>query len=92
LPPGKAGVVGRNEAAKTGQKTEAAAGFCPAPLGRSFLQDQKNIWTSPFRLHASDISWLAPVGLGTFGFMASDNPIMRHLTTPIAHSSGFSNY
>jgi membrane-associated phospholipid phosphatase len=70
-----------------------AAGFCAASWEQSLLSDQKTIWTSPWHLHAGDRNWLLPVGLGTAGLLASDKDIMRHFrSTPIAHSSGFSNY
>jgi membrane-associated phospholipid phosphatase len=83
--------AGRNRAGKIRQK--GAAGFCPAPMARSFAEDQKTIWTSPFRLHAQDTNWLLPVGVGLFGLMAADNHIMQHfVSTPVAHSDSFSNY
>jgi membrane-associated phospholipid phosphatase len=39
---------------------------------RNVLHDQKAIWTSPFHLHGRDARWLAPLGLGTAAFVATD--------------------
>ena len=73
-----------------------AAGFCLAHLEQSLVSDQKTIWTSPLHLralHTQDKNWLVPLGVGTLGLVAGDQDIMRHFgSTPIAHSSSFSNY
>ena len=37
-------------------------------LGRNFLQDQKQIWTSPMRLRFSDTEWLVPLSGISAGF------------------------
>ncbi len=39
---------------------------------KNVLHDQKAIWTSPFHLHGRDARWLAPLGLGTAAFIATD--------------------
>ena len=36
------------------------------------VQDQKNIWTSPFRLKPNDATWLVPVAGITTGLLVSD--------------------
>ncbi len=62
-------------------------------MAHSFAEDQKTIWTSPFRLRAEDSNCLLPAGVGVFGLVAADNHIMRHFVgTPLAHSNSFSNY
>jgi hypothetical protein len=38
----------------------------------NILDDQRAIWTSPFRLHGSDAKWLAPLGLSTVALIATD--------------------
>lgn len=38
----------------------------------NILDDQRAIWTSPFRLHQSDTKWLAPLGLSTVVLIATD--------------------
>jgi membrane-associated phospholipid phosphatase len=40
---------------------------------RDLLNDQKNIWSSPARLHARDIEWLAPLLLATGAAIATDH-------------------
>jgi membrane-associated phospholipid phosphatase len=39
---------------------------------KNILSDQKAIWTAPFHLHSEDARWLAPLGLGTAAFIATD--------------------
>ena len=39
---------------------------------KNILRDQKAIWTSPFHLRGRDARWLAPLGLGTAAFIATD--------------------
>ncbi|HMG74965.1 MAG TPA: phosphatase PAP2 family protein [Pyrinomonadaceae bacterium] len=39
---------------------------------KNVLHDQKAIWTSPFHLRGRDARWLAPLGLGTAAFIATD--------------------
>jgi len=84
---------GTSSGKKHRRSAAAAAGFCPAHSTQDFLADQKAIWTSPFHLHTQDKNWLVPLGVGTLGLIAADRDIMRHFgTTPMAHSSSFSNY
>src|ERR1700692_3365297 len=67
--------------------------FCAQHLAHSLLQDQKAIWTSPLRLRARDLYWLAPAAMGTAGLVLADNAILRHFGgAPMAHSNTFSNY
>lgn len=39
---------------------------------KNILQDQKEIWTSPFRLNKHDANWLLPLGAATVGLIATD--------------------
>lgn len=39
---------------------------------KNVLHDQKAIWTSPFHLRGRDARWLAPLGLATAAFIATD--------------------
>jgi Capsule assembly protein Wzi/PAP2 superfamily len=83
-------------AAKRGLET----GPCLARLGKNLLSDQKTIWTSPLHLHAlpiqsnnKDRNWLVPIGVSALGLMAADGGLMRHFgSSPVAHTSAFSNY
>src|SRR5258708_3555609 len=39
-------------------------------LGKRFLEDQKQIWTSPAKVRFSDVQWLAPAsGITAGGFL-----------------------
>src|SRR5262249_31152141 len=49
-------------------------------LGRGFLEDQKQIWTSPARLRISDADWLVPVGGFAAGLFATDREVGLHLS------------
>lgn len=39
---------------------------------KNVLRDQKAIWTSPFKLRGDDAKWLAPLGAGFAGLLATD--------------------
>src|SRR5436189_2657259 len=54
---------------------------------KNILDDQKVIWTSPFRLHGRDARWLAPLGLGTAALIATD----RRTGDEMAESTGQRN-
>src|SRR5712664_820048 len=57
-------------------------------LGKDFLLDQKQIWTSPSRLRFSDTDWLVPLSGITAGLMVTDRDFSKHLTqnpTTISH-------
>ena len=41
-------------------------------LGKEFLQDQEQIWTSPAKLRFSDAQWLVPVSGITAGLFVTD--------------------
>ncbi len=87
-------------------KKAVADDFRPRDLERSFLSDQKAIWTSPFDLHLPGLSrdgesgereqnqrWLVPFAIGTVGLIAADRDVMRHLeSSPLPHSNSFGNY
>jgi len=45
-----------------------------------FMKDQKDLWTSPARLRASDSEWLVPVAGLTAGLLAADADFSRHLS------------
>lgn len=39
---------------------------------KNILRDQEAIWTSPFHLQGKDARWLAPLGVGAAGLIATD--------------------
>lgn len=45
----------------------------------NILDDQRAIWTSPFRLHGSEAKWLAPLGLSTVALIATDRRTSEEL-------------
>jgi membrane-associated phospholipid phosphatase len=47
-------------------------------FARQLLSDQKPLWTSPARIKASDVKWLAPLAAGTAFLFTQDNSISHH--------------
>jgi Capsule assembly protein Wzi/PAP2 superfamily len=63
--------------------------------GARFLQDQRQIWTSPARLSWADADILVPVGMATGGLLATDTDFSKHLSNSpsrLSNSRSFSNY
>lgn len=63
-------------------------------LAGDFLQDQKQIWTSPAKLRFSDTEWLVPLSGITAGLFVTDSDFSRHLSqnpTTISHYKTLSN-
>lgn len=59
-----------------------------------FLQDQKNIYTSPAHIRLSDATWLVPVGGITAGLFATDSQYSASLSqnpSTLRHYKTFSN-
>src|SRR6202521_4715640 len=57
-------------------------------LGKDFLLDQRQIWTSPARLRFSDTDWLVPLSGITAGLLVTDRDFGKHLKqnpTTISH-------
>jgi hypothetical protein len=72
----------------------------PAPtlrlrdLGRNFLQDQKQIWTSPMRVRFSDTEWLVPFAGITAGLITTDHDVssgLSHDPKTISHYNTISS-
>jgi hypothetical protein len=60
-------------------------------LGSRFLQDQKQIWTSPAKIRFSDTQWLVPaIGL-TAGLITTDASYNRHLSHDPSTVSRYNN-
>jgi membrane-associated phospholipid phosphatase len=49
-------------------------------LSRRFLEDQKQIWTSPVRLRFTDTDWLVPLSGITAGLFVTDRDFSKHLS------------
>src|SRR6267378_5404692 len=57
-------------------------------LGKDFLLDQRQIWTSPARLRFSDTDWFVPLSGITAGLLVTDRDFSKHQTqnpTTISH-------
>jgi membrane-associated phospholipid phosphatase len=50
-------------------------------LGKNFLDDQKQIWTSPAKLRFADVNWLVPASGFAAGLFSTDRDISTHLST-----------
>src|ERR1700682_3245432 len=60
-------------------------------LGKDFLLDQKQIWTSPARLRFSDTDWLVPISGVTAGLMVTDRDFSTHLSRNPSTISRYNN-
>ncbi len=63
-------------------------------LGRDFLQDQKQIWTSPSRTRFSDTEWLVPLAGISSGLLATDRDVSQHIShdpKTVSHYNTISN-
>jgi hypothetical protein len=72
----------------------AAAPHSLTGLGKEFLLDQKQIWTSPAKLQFSDIQWLVPMSGITAGLFVTDVDYSKNLShnpTTISHYNTISN-
>jgi hypothetical protein len=49
-------------------------------LGKEFLQDQKQIWTSPAKIRLSDTQWLLPLSGITAGLFVTDTDYSMHIS------------
>jgi hypothetical protein len=49
-------------------------------LGKAFLDDQKQIWTSPVRLRFADADWLVPTSGFAAGLFSTDSQFSAHLS------------
>src|SRR5262245_61294792 len=48
-------------------------------LGKDFLQDQQQIWTSPAKLRLADSNWLLPVAGISAGLLVTDRDVSSRL-------------
>src|SRR5215831_17853507 len=47
---------------------------------RRFLQEERELWTSPLRIHQEDLKWLLPLGVGTAGFVLIDRKVSEDVS------------
>jgi membrane-associated phospholipid phosphatase len=77
-----------------GQEPEQASHHGLSGLGKDFLEDQKQIWTSPVRLRFSDADWLVPASGFAAGLFVTDRDVSTHLSNDpktISHYKTLSN-
>jgi len=63
-------------------------------LGKEFLLDQEQIWTSPAKIRFSDAQWLVPLSGIAAGLFVTDTDYSKHLShspSTISHYSTLSN-
>jgi membrane-associated phospholipid phosphatase len=63
-------------------------------LGKQFLEDQEQIWTSSAKIRFSDTQWLVPLSGITAGLFVTDSDFSGHLSknpTTISHYKTLSN-
>jgi capsule assembly protein Wzi/PAP2 superfamily protein len=60
-------------------------------LGKEFLLDQKQIWTSPAKLRFSDTQWLVPLSGITAGLIVTDADYTRQLSHNPSTLSRYNN-
>src|SRR5216684_7088390 len=60
-------------------------------LGKDFLLDQKQIWTSPARVRFSDTEWLVPISGITAGLFVTDHEYSKHLSRNQSTISRYNN-
>src|SRR5260370_25937900 len=58
-----------------------AASAAPGPLVRNLVDDQKAIWSSPFKARIEDLNWLGPVVGLTAGLIHADSEISSRIST-----------
>ncbi len=66
-------------AQSVGEITDTTYQSKPIWIGKSFLQDQKHIWTSPFRIKKKDLFYLLPIALATTTAIAYDEDIHSNI-------------
>jgi Capsule assembly protein Wzi/PAP2 superfamily len=66
--------------ASTGSNSRAATAS-PAGFARNFAEDQKAIWSSPFKAKIQDLNWLVPMAGLTAGLMNADAELSSRIST-----------
>ncbi len=84
----------KSDTSKTGSTQAADSQYGLYSLGKNFLGDQKQIWTSPARLRFADVDWLVPASGFAAGLFTTDRDISTHLSTnpqTISHNKTYSD-
>jgi hypothetical protein len=84
----------KNKKNSSDQDTTAASPHGVKGLGKDFLEDQKQIWTSPVRLRFADADWLVPTAGFAAGLFSTDRDVSTHLSNDpktISHNKTYSD-
>ena len=74
--------------------TSGSASAVPAQFVTNLAQDQKTIWTSPFKAKIEDLNWLVPVAGITAGLINADSELSSRISLTnafVRHSGTISN-
>jgi membrane-associated phospholipid phosphatase len=63
------------------------ASAAPVPLFKNLIMDQKDIWTSPFRVKTGDLQWLVPFAGITTGLIMTDRTASHEASRRHVNSS-----
>jgi Capsule assembly protein Wzi/PAP2 superfamily len=89
-----AGAAPKSSPSAREENSPHRAGAAPAVFLRNFADDQKAIWTSPFKARIQDLSWLAPMAGLTAGLVNADAEISSRIEgtgTFTKHTSTIAN-
>jgi membrane-associated phospholipid phosphatase len=84
----------RNEDNSNSSLSMSDSQFSLKSLGKDFLGDQKQIWTSPARLRFADVDWLVPASGFAAGLFTTDRDVSSHLSinpTTLSHNKTYSD-
>ena len=70
----------KNKKNSSDQDTTPASPHGVKGLGKDFLEDQRQIWTSPVRLRFADADWLVPTAGFAAGLFSTDRDVSTHLS------------
>lgn len=83
-----------NSNANSSQAPKRAGSHTFTGLAKDFLQDQRDIWTSPAHLRMSDAEWLVPFAGIAAGLFVTDRQVSGHLSqnpTTLQHYRDLAN-
>jgi hypothetical protein len=77
----------KKESAQEKKPESQPASAAPVPLFRNLVMDQKDIWTSPFRMKAGDLKWVVPFAGITTGLIMTDRTASHEASRRHVNSS-----
>jgi len=78
----------------TPNPNDNAASLVPSKFLKNFAQDQRDIWSAPFKARIEDLNWLAPLAGITAGMINADVELssrIKKTDTLVNRSNTFSN-